>query len=141
MKLRTFCCVAVVTILPWLEGCSEGPVKTVRVYGKVTFADRTPPTSTEIVFQPVKVEGPKRPSITELEPDGTYQVKAFQNSKGLIPGTYHILLNFHEPKPGGNLKAESGWKHTNYDAGEVDVAADSSGVEHNIEVTTQNKKG
>ena len=128
-----------VGILCCAAGCSEGPIKTVPVSGKVSFADRQLPTTTDIIFQPVKVDGPLRPSISNLQPDGSYRMKAYIKSKGLVPGTYRVLLTFHDPKPGGDIKQESGWTATEYDAGEVEVPAVSSGIEHNIEVRT--KKG
>src|SRR6188474_3308804 len=85
-------------------GCSEGPIKTVPVYGKVTFADRQPPSTTEIVFQPIKVDGPLRPTISSLQADGSYRMKAYTKSKGLVPGKYHVLITYHDPKPGADLK-------------------------------------
>ncbi len=137
--MRTLCCLVVaLAALPSLQGCSEGPIKTVPVYGTITFADREPPATTDIIFQPVKVEGPLRPSFADVEPDGSYRIKAFKNSKGLIPGTYHVLLTLHDlKKPGANPKLESNWKTIDYDAGEVEVPVDSGGVEHDIEVRTK----
>lgn len=122
-----------------LIGCSEKGLKTVPVYGTVTFLDREPPPTTDLIFQPQKSDGPLRPSFADRQPDGSYQVKAFKHSKGLIPGTYRVLLVFHDLKPGHDPKLESSWKITNYDGGEIQVTADSGGVEHNIEVRT--KKG
>jgi hypothetical protein len=127
-----------VTTLVVVSGCGEGPIKTVPVYGTVTFADREAPQSCDLVFQPLKVDGPKRPSFTGRQADGRYQAKAFQNSRGLIPGTYHVQLVFHDLKPGADPKKESSWNLTNYDGGEINVEASSGGVEYNIEVR---KKG
>ncbi|HEX4415842.1 MAG TPA: hypothetical protein VH107_19585 [Lacipirellulaceae bacterium] len=115
-------------------GCGEGPIKTVPVYGLVTFADREAPPTCDLVFQPLKVDGPKRPSFANRQADGHYQVKAFQNSRGLIPGTYHVQLVFHDLKPGADPKKDSGWNITNYDGGEINVDPSSGGVEYNIEV-------
>jgi hypothetical protein len=140
MKLKLFWFVAFASLVA-AAGCSEGPIKTVPVYGTITFLDRQPPTTTEIVFQPIRVDGPLRPTISNVEADGKYRMKAYTKSKGLIPGTYHVLLTFHDPRPGGDLKQESGWKHLEYDAGEVEVPAVSSGIEHNIEVSVKNDKG
>jgi hypothetical protein len=123
-----------VTSLIVAAGCGEGPIKTVPVYGTVTFADREAPSKCDLVFQPLKVDGPKRPSYTERQADGRYQVKAFQNSKGLIPGTYHVQLVFHDLKAGADPKKDGSWNITNYDGGDVNVEASSGGVEHNIEV-------
>jgi hypothetical protein len=120
--------------LVFIVGCGERGLKTVPVYGTVNFIDRPAPPQCDLIFQPLKVDGPKRPSFADLQPDGTYRVKAFKDSKGLIPGTYHVQLVFHDLKPGANPKLETSWNLTNYDGGDIDVDANSKGVEHNIEV-------
>ena len=135
MKLRSLYCRALsVAALVIIVGCSEGPIKTVPVYGTVTFLDRQPPELCDIIFQPQKIDGPLRPSFTERQADGSYRVTAFKNSKGLIPGTYRIQLVAKDLKPGADAKVDSNWKHTKFDGGEVVVDASSGGVEHNIEV-------
>jgi len=138
MKLCWYLCFGILpvgTLL--LTGCSEGPLKTVPVYGLVTFVDREAPPTCDLIFQPVKTDGPRRPSFTNRQPDGHYQVKAFKDSYGLIPGTYRVQLVFHDLKAGANPKMESSWKMTNYDGGEVDVDPSSRGVEYNIEVRSK----
>ena len=120
--------------LTLIAGCSEGPIKTVPVSGTVTFVDREAPPTCDLIFQPLKIDGPRRPSFADRQADGSYRVKAFKNSRGLIPGTYHVQLVFHDLKPGADPKQESGWKLTNYDGGELNVDAASGGVEYNIEV-------
>ena len=124
----------VVMSLALTAGCSQGGLKTVPVYGKVSFADRQAPPTCDIVFQPVQIDGPKRPSFADCESDGRYRVKAFKNSSGLVPGKYHVQLVFHDLKQGADPKKESSWNLTNYDGGEVNVDATSGGVEYNIEV-------
>src|SRR3954469_64493 len=123
-----------VAALVFVVGCSEGPIKTVPVSGTVTFVDREAPPICDLIFQPLKIDGPLRPSFADRQPDGSYRVKAFKTSRGLIPGTYHVQLVFHDLKPQADPKLESSWKLTNYDGGEVKVDADSRGVEYNIDV-------
>jgi hypothetical protein len=125
---------AMVASLLFIGGCGESGPKTVPVYGIVSFLDREAPPTCDLVFQPLRVEGPKRPSFADREADGHYRVKAFKNSKGLIPGTYHVQLVFHDLKPGADPKKESSWNLTNYDGGEINVDSNSGGVEYNIEV-------
>lgn len=140
MKYCPFACASLtVAVVAFMSGCSQEAISTVPVYGKVSFADRTPPPTCDIIFQPLKIDGPKRPSFADCAADGSYRVQAFKNSKGLIPGTYHVQLVFHDLKPGADPKQESSWKLTNYDGGEINVEASSGGFEHNIEVKT--KKG
>ena len=128
--------VIVAAALLLFVGCSEG-LKTVPVYGVITFVDRQPPATCDLIFKPTKVDGLKRPSFADREPDGSYRVKAFKDSRGLIPGTYQVQLVFHDLKPGADPKQESSWKLTNYDGGECKVDAESRGVEFNIEVRTK----
>lgn len=139
MKLRSLSLLTITAgALAFITGCSEGPIKTVPVYGTVTFVDRQPPELCDVIFQPQKVvDGPLRPSFTERQSDGSYRVQAFKNSKGLIPGTYRIQLVAKDLKPGADPKNDANWKHTKYDGGEVVVESTSGGVEHNIEVRTK----
>jgi len=138
MRLRRISCLSLLAVSAAVfAGCSEGPIKTVPVYGTVTFVDREPPPTCDLIFQPLKTDGPKRPSFADRAADGSYRVQAFKNSKGLIPGTYKVQLVFHDLKPGADPKQESSWKITNYDGGELNVEAKSGGVEHNIEVKTK----
>lgn len=137
-KYRVAHCAIVASVFSAaLTGCSEKGIQTVPVYGNITFADREPPPTCDVIFQPQKSDGPMRPSFTDRKPDGSYQVKAFKNSKGLVPGTYRIQLVFHDLKPGADPKQESSWKITKYDGGEIQVESGSGGVEHNIEVRTK----
>src|SRR3954469_3426001 len=108
MKLRSSHILSLaVAALIFITGCGEGPIKTVPVYGTVKFLDREPPETCDIIFQPLKVDGPVRPSFTERQADGNYRVRAFKDSKGLIPGTYHIQLIAHDLKPGADPKSDS----------------------------------
>lgn len=124
-------------LLTFIAGCSEGPIKTVPVYGTIKFVDRPQPEICDIIFQPQKVEGVMRPSMTTMQPDGSYRVTAFKSSKGLVPGTYHIQLTAKDLKPGSDPKVDANWKHSKHDGGEVNVEATSGGVEHVIEVRTK----
>src|SRR3954452_6372872 len=137
MRFGTHRFAVAVAALILITGCSEGPIKTVPVYGTVTFVDREAPPTCDLIFQPLKIDGPLRPSFADRQADGSYQVKAFKNSRGLIPGTYHVQLVFHDLKPGADPKQESAWKLTNYDGGELKVDAASGGVEFNIEVRSK----
>lgn len=138
MTFRSLSCLgAAAAMFMFVGGCSEGPIKTVPVYGTIKFLDRQPPEKCEVTFQPLNVEGPKRPSFAEMQSDGSYRVTAFQNSKGLIPGTYRIQLMFKDLKPGSDQNIDANWKLTRYEAGEVNVEASSGGVEHDIEVKTK----
>jgi hypothetical protein len=138
MKFRPLAC-AYLTLLSvaFVTGCSQESIKTVPVYGTLKFVDRQQPELCDIIFQPQKVDGPVRPSFTEMQPDGSYRVTAFKNSKGLIPGTYRIQLVAKDLKPGSDPKVDANWKHSKYDGGEVNVDATSGGVEHVIEVKTK----
>lgn len=140
MKLGwfTYACLFV-AIASMISGCSKEAVSTVPVYGTVKFVDRQQPDLCDIIFQPQKVEGLVRPGFTEMQPDGSYRVTAFKNSKGLVPGTYRIQIVAKDLKPGSDPKVDANWKLGRFEAGEVKVDATSGGVEHVIEVKT--KKG
>jgi hypothetical protein len=119
-----------------LVGCGDSGLKTIPVYGKVTTAGRPLPQVCRIYFLPASTSdasrGPSRPSIAQMEEDGSYAVKAYKDSDGLLPGTYQIEVSYYDLKPGGNPKSEAGWIEQKHDAGKLVVDADSDGVEFNI---------
>jgi len=131
---RRWCALAIgVIALIGASGCSRGPV-TVPVHGAVTFVGREPPKVYNVFFTPLEVTGPFRPSTASCESDGSYRVKAFQNSKGLVPGTYQVAVLYYDLKPGHDPGLDSSWNETRFDAGQLVVDPSSSGVEHNVKV-------
>ena len=117
-----------------LSGCGERGPHTVPVYGTVSFVGRDAPKTVRLVFKTVKTEGLTRPAVAERSPNGSYQAKSFSTSKGLIPGTYQIEITYYDLKPGGDPNKESSWAELIFDAGELVVDSNSSGMEHNIEI-------
>jgi hypothetical protein len=119
-----------------LTGCGDSGVKTIPVYGNVTTAGRSVPKVCRLYFLPASTDepsrGPSRPSIAQMEEDGSYAVKAYKDSDGLLPGTYHVEVSYYELRPGGNPMSEAGWLEHKHDAGELVIDADSDGVEFNI---------
>ena len=115
-------------------GCSDSGPKTVPVYGQVAMAGRDLPKVCRLFFVPVSASGPVRPSVAQMEEDGFYEVKAYKDSDGLLPGTYRIEVAYFDLKPGGNPDSEAGWTERKHDAGELVVPEDADEVEHNIEV-------
>ena len=126
--LAAMCCLA---------GCSRGGPETVPVYGTVNFIGRDVPKYCRLFFQPLQTEGISRPSSATAEADGSYEVKAFRRSAGLVPGTYRVQISYYNLKRGANPEVESNWVESVYDAGELVVDAGSRGVEHNIEVPAE----
>ena len=117
-----------------LVGCSQSGPKTIPVYGKIEFVGREAPKVCRLLFKPLKSDGPARPSVAERGADGSYQVKAYKGSKGLLPGTYQVAVSYFDLKPGKDPNLETSWAETGYDAGELVVDSTSRGIEHNIEV-------
>src|SRR5882724_1065135 len=110
-------------------GCyDKGPV-TVPVYGTVTFVGRDAPKVCNIFFKPLESSGPLRPSTASREADGSYSAKAFQHSKGLVPGKFQVEVSYHDLKPGQNPALESSWTETKFNAGQLVVDPSSSGIE------------
>jgi hypothetical protein len=129
---------AALAALLLVGGCAERGPKTVPVYGTVTFVGRDAPKTCRLFFKPIKVEGLTRPAVAERSSNGSYAAKSFSTSKGLLPGTYNVEVSYYDLVPGKNPELESSWAETNFNAGELVVDANSSGVEHNIEIP---KKG
>jgi hypothetical protein len=135
MRLRNLSCQLIATaVLAVLVGCSEKGPKTVPVYGTITFAGREAPKTCQIYFTPVKVEGLIRPTVAERQSNGSYKAKSFSTSRGILPGTYKVLVTYYELKPGKDPNKETNWDEKKYDDGELVVEPTSSGVEHNIEI-------
>jgi hypothetical protein len=122
--------------LLFLAGCSDSKIKTVPVSGRISIAGQSLPKECYVYFVPTQpAEGmPSRPSVATVAEDGSYQVKAFKDSRGLVPGTYNVLVAYTVLKPGGNPNLDSSWIERRYEAGELVVEADSDDIEHNIEV-------
>jgi hypothetical protein len=138
MNLRTLSCFIIATAcLIVLAGCSETGPKTVPVYGTITFVGRESPSWCHIYFTPTKSETTIRPTFAERQSNGGYKVKSFSTSRGLLPGTYRVRVNWYELKPGKDANKEGNWNEVSFDAGELVVDANSSGIEKNVEI--QNK--
>jgi hypothetical protein len=126
-----------------LSGCTNSGPETVPVYGRVTFEGRDFPRICRIYFRPDETATLTRPAFVTAAPDGSYEVKAFQRSEGLLPATYQIQVTYFDLKPGANPDSQNGWIESRHDAGELVVESGSGGIEHNIVVpkdSSANKK-
>lgn len=117
-----------------LGGCSGNGLKTIPVYGKVTVTGRAFPKVCRIYFLPITTDGPKRPAVAETKEDGSYNVKAFKGSEGLLPGNYKVNVVYLDLKSGADPALDGSWIEHKFDGGELAVDANSRGTEHNIEV-------
>jgi prepilin-type N-terminal cleavage/methylation domain-containing protein len=54
------------------------------------------------------------------------------------PGKYQVEVLSYDLKPGQNPASDSSWNERKFDAGQLVVDASSSGIEHNIEVSSKN---
>jgi hypothetical protein len=116
-----------------LTGCSRGGPETIPVYGKVSFPGREFPKFCRLYFHPIEAEL-SRPSMATPETDGSYEVNAFPNSEGLLPGKYGVKVSYFDLKPGADPNSETGYAESAYDAGELVVDLEAGQIEHNIEV-------
>ncbi len=121
-----------------IGGCSGDG--TVAVYGTVSFAGREVPQVARVFFKPIESAGPSRPSSSDIAADGTYRVRAFKDSTGLVPGTYLVSITYYDLKPGANPDLESSWQEANYDAGQLEIPAAGGEIEHNLEVPDNSRE-
>jgi hypothetical protein len=117
-----------------LAGCSGGGPETIPVYGTVNFAGRERPKVCRLFFQPSGETAMSRPSGAEAKPDGSYEVKAFQRSSGLLPGKYQVRVSFFDLKPGADPNRDESWIERRHDAGELVIESGSDDIEYNIDV-------
>jgi hypothetical protein len=122
--------------LVFLTGCSDSKIKTVPVAGRISVAGQSAPKECYVFFIPIEPAAgmPSRPSVATVAEDGSYEVKSFKDSKGLVPGKYTVRVAYTTLKPGGNPNQDSAWVERRFEAGELVVEADSDDIEHNIEV-------
>ena len=73
----------IITGLICVTGCSKGAT----VKGKVTFADGTPLTVGEVVFQTET-----RMASGRIQADGTYKLSSASESDGVPPGHYGVRI-------------------------------------------------
>jgi hypothetical protein len=131
---------AALLALACMIGCADRGPRTVPVYGKVTFVGRERPKFCRLYFRPIEAETITRPSTSTPAADGTYEVKSFRDSKGLLPGTYNVEVTFFDLKPGADPNIETNYIESVFDAGELVVDADAGSVEHDIEVPAKAAK-
>jgi hypothetical protein len=126
--------IAALVAIACMIGCSDRGPKTIPVYGTVTFAGRERPKFCRLYFRPIQAETITRPSMSTPAENGSYEVKSFRDSNGLLPGTYKVEVTYFDLKPGANPNIETNYIESAFDAGELVVDADAGSVEHNIEV-------
>jgi hypothetical protein len=98
------------------------------------------PKFCRLYFRHVKAESITRPTMASPEPDGSYEVKSFRQSKGLLPGTYKVEVSYFDLKPGADPNIETNYIESVFDAGELVVDSDADEVEHNIEVPPKTQR-
>jgi hypothetical protein len=107
----------------------------VPVSGTVTVGGAAPPTGGAIYFAPLTVaEGlPRRPGRAEFDASGNYEVTSFEDSDGLVPGTYRVRVECWKVAPTMDKPGES---YLTEDAvlPELVVAADAGSISHDIDV-------
>lgn len=96
--------------LPWLlliastalAGCGSDRPETVRVTGRVTSGGGDWPASGMIIFTPDEPAAglPRRPGKAFFDKQGRFTVGTFDDSDGLVPGTYHVSVFCGEPVEG-----------------------------------------
>src|SRR3954470_6643328 len=117
-----------------VAGCGESGPKTVPVYGHVNFVGRDAPTWCHIYFTPTKTATVVRPVFAERQSSGSYAAKSFSTSRGLLPGTYRVHVNWYELKAGKDPNKENNWEEKSFDGGELVVDDNSSGVQKDFEI-------
>jgi hypothetical protein len=123
--------------LVWLAGCGSGDrPTTIPISGRVTINGQPPGEVGRLHFTPTKAADgyPKRPAGGAFTAEGTYRVMSWEPDDGLVPGHYKVSL-----MPGDLSKTGIPPKfHQSGTSGlEVDVPADQSSIEYNIDVRTK----
>ena len=78
-----------------LCGCSDSGPQRIAVDGTITFAGDPPPADGFIVFSPVRpAEGfHRRPARARFSKGSSnFEVTSVQPGDGLVPGTYHVMI-------------------------------------------------
>jgi hypothetical protein len=126
------CIVCLSIAVTVLLGCQQRH-DIVPVYGKVTVAGRQAPQVCRLFFTPT--EGtPGRPSAAEADESGNYRVTSFRGADGMPPGAYKVRVTYFDLKPGADPNNDANWIEHDYQAGELNVDAESDGVEFDVTV-------
>lgn len=87
------CFVLQLAMIVVLGGCQEeGPAVT-RVSGKISYQGKGLSQGV-IQFQPMTPSA-GRPAVGEIASDGTYEMSAFPNRQGILPGDYRVTIDAH----------------------------------------------
>lgn len=107
-----------------LTGC--GGAGTYPVQGKVLLPDGTPLRGGLISFQPA--DDGKHSADGEIQEDGTFALRTFEDGDGALPGKYRVAITPNEELDGENIKPPP--------IDERYLDADNSGLEYTVEPTS-----
>jgi hypothetical protein len=119
-----------------LAGCGSDRPKTIPISGHVTFNNQPPGEGGELYFTPTKAADGynKRPANGAFGPDGKYRVMSWAPDDGLVPGHYTVSV---VPRDLAKTAIPTKYHQSGTSGLEVDVPADESEIEYNIEVVTK----
>jgi hypothetical protein len=89
-------------------GCRKPSLETVPVCGTVRYMGKPWPVGL-VMFRPVDAAH-GRPATVAISPDGTYDVKTLNDSRGLVPGEYVVTVVTESPLDAANGPGGSGKK-------------------------------
>lgn len=133
--------VAVMAVLMLVaSGCGDAGL--VKVRGKVTFSDDGSPLTRGVVC----FDNDKTMARGTIRSDGTYAIGQGDDGRGIAPGSYKVSIFFaHEMIPGGTLheplfRELIDKKYSSKDASGLEIVADPSKTQFDIEVDRPNSK-
>ncbi len=119
-----------------VAGCGPKRPETIPVSGRVTFGGAAPPAPGAIYFATLEpAEGfARRPGSAEFDASGNYEVKSFEGTKGLVPGTYRARVECWKVAP--EMGVSPGVSHVpaNFSPPELTVSIDAGSIDYDIDV-------
>ncbi len=137
MPCQTLWIAAVGALIFCQGGCggSDRP-KTIPITGRVTFDGQPPGEIGKLFFTPIETAPgyDKRPARGTFTPDGIYRVMSWEPDDGLVPGHYTVSLM---PGDMNTTKIPQKYQQSDTSGLEVDVPADKSKIEYDVDVSTK----
>jgi len=132
-------CWTISAALAVATGCNQSQFPLVPVSGTVKFDGGNCPGPGNVTLQPLEIAKglPKRPASGKFGTDGVFTVRSFNETEGVLPGRYRVVVSCISGGP--DFSKKDPWGAVNYIAEtyqpvELTITADSEPVVYDVDL-------